>query len=328
MRAIQIQAYGGPEVLAVAESEAPQEPGPGEVRVRHEAIGVNFIDTYHRTGFYPLTLPSGMGIEAAGVVEALGEGVDALSVGTRVAYVHRTPGAYADVRMLPAETLVPLPEHIDTEMAATMMVKSMTAAYLLHHTYAVQPGDALLVHAAAGGVGIQLCAWAAALGAQVIGTVSTEAKAQLAAEAGCHHPILYTREDVATRVRELTQGKGVRVVYDSVGRDTFEGSLKSLAPLGLLVSYGQSSGPVPPLDVGTLARHGSLFLTRPTLFTHIAQAESRNALAQLCFDAVKAGTLSPRARHRYALEDAQDAHRDLEARKTAGAIILLPRSAS
>lgn len=323
LHSIRFHRTGGPEVLQWEAVDVPA-PAAGEARVRHQAIGLNFIDTYHRSGLYPVPLPSGLGQEAAGVVEAIGEGVTEVAVGDRVAYSGGVPGAYAEVRNVDARLLVPLPAHISCEQAAAMMMQGLTAQYLLRRTYPVQAGETILVHAAAGGVGMILCQWAKALGATVIGTVGSEAKAELALAHGCDHAIIYTREDFTARVRELTAGAGVPVVYDSIGKDTFTGSLGCLRPFGLMVSYGNASGPVPPLDIGLLARMGSLYLTRPTLFTHVAQRADLLAMAAELFEVVASGQVRIEIKQRYALQDAARAHRDLEARRTTGSTVLLP----
>ena len=321
--AIRFHQAGGPEVLQWETVVLP-EPAPGEVRVRHHAVGLNFIDTYHRTGLYPVALPSGIGLEAAGVVEAVGDGVTDLAPGDRVAYAGGPLGAYAEVRNMPADRLVRLPESISFEQGAAMMLQGMTAQYLLRRTYRVQPGDAVLIHAAAGGVGLLVCQWARALGATVIGTVGSDEKAALARANGCDHAIVYTRESFVERVREITHGRGVQVVYDSIGKDTFMGSLDCLAPLGTMVLFGAASGPVPPFDLGLLAQKGSLFVTRPTLFTYTARRDDLLASAQEVFDMVGGGQLNIDIRQRYPLSDAAQAHRDLEARKTTGSTVLLP----
>lgn len=321
--AIRFHQTGGPEVLQWETVVLP-EPAPGEVRVRHHAVGLNFIDTYHRTGLYPVALPSGIGLEAAGVVEAVGDGVTDLAPGDRVAYAGGPLGAYAEVRNMPADRLVRLPESISFEQGAAMMLQGMTAQYLLRRTYRVQPGDAVLIHAAAGGVGLLVCQWARALGATVIGTVGSDEKEALARANGCDHAIVYTRESFVERVREITHGRGVQVVYDSIGKDTFMGSLDCLAPLGTMVLFGAASGPVPPFDLGLLAQKGSLFVTRPTLFTYTARRDDLLASAQEVFDMVGGGQLNIDIRQRYPLSDAAQAHRDLEARKTTGSTVLLP----
>jgi NADPH2:quinone reductase len=322
--AVRVHAAGGPEVLRYEQVElAP--PAAGELRIRHSAIGLNFIDVYHRSGLYPLpALPAVLGLEAAGVVEALGEGVQDFVVGDRVAYASRPMGAYAQMRNLPAGRAVRLPREVGEETAAALMLKGLTAWYLLHRTFVVRPGQAILVHAAAGGVGTLLCAWATHLGARVIGTVGSEEKAALAREHGCAHTILYRAEDIAARVRDCTDGRGVAVVYDSVGRDTLQASLDSLAPLGMLVSFGQSSGSPPALELGELARRGSLFLTRPSLMDYTARDEDLAEGAGLVLEQAAAGILRPRIGQRWPLEEAAEAHRALESRRTQGATVLLP----
>ena len=320
--AIRIHATGGPEKL-VWEAVELAPPAPGEARVRHAAVGLNFIDVYHRTGLYPLPLPSGIGLEGAGVVEAVGEGVSEVAVGDRVAYAGGPVGAYAQVRNLPAHRLLVLPSGIAFETAAAMMLQGLTAAYLLRRTYAVRAGDAVLVHAAAGGVGLIACQWAKALGATVIGTVGSAAKAALASAHGCDHVINYSTEDFTARVREITGGEGVSVVYDGVGKDTFPGSLDCLRPLGTMVSYGNASGPVPPIDLLLLSQKGSLFVTRPTLMHYTARRADLQALGGELFAQVAAG-LRIEVQQTYALADAAQAHRDLEARRTTGSSILIP----
>ena len=321
--AIRFHRTGGPEVLCLEEVEIGA-PAPGEARVRHHAIGLNFIDTYHRSGLYPLPLPSGIGLEGAGVVEAVGEGVCDLAVGDRVAYAGGPVGAYCEVRCLPAERLLRLPEALSFETGAAMMLQGLTAAYLLRRTYRVQPGDAVLIHAAAGGVGLIACQWAKALGATVIGTVSTEIKAELARQHGCDHVILYTREDVAKRVREITGGEGVAVVYDGVGKDTFMASIDSLRVRGTMVSFGNASGPVPPFEPLLLSQKGSLFFTRPILAHHTAKRDELLDLGGELFEKVLAGQVKIEVNQRYALAEAAQAHRDLEARKTTGSTVLVP----
>ena len=321
--AIRFHQTGGPEVLAW-EAVEPGEPGPGEARVRHEAVGLNFIDTYHRTGLYPLPLPSGIGLEGAGVVEAIGSGVTEVAVGDRVAYAGGPVGAYAEVRNLPAHRLLRLPDSISFQTAAAMMLQGLTAAYLLRKTYCVKAGDTVLIHAAAGGVGLIACQWAKALGATVIGTVGSPAKAALAKAHGCDHVINYSVENFAQRVREITGGEGVPVVYDGVGKDTFMGSLDSLRPLGMMVSYGNASGPVPPLDLLLLSQKGSLFITRPTLMHYTAKREDLQTLGAALFEVVASGQVRIEINQTYALRDAAQAHRDLEARKTTGSTILVP----
>ena len=320
---IRIHQTGGPEVMNW-EEVVVGEPGPGEARVRHSAVGLNYIDTYHRNGLYPLPLPAGLGMEGAGVVEAVGEGVTDLKPRDRVAYAGGPVGAYSQVRCMPADRLLKLPDEIDYRTGAAMMLQGLTAAYLLRRTYRVQAGDAVLIHAAAGGVGLIACQWAKALGATVIGTVSTEAKADLARAHGCDHIIYYTRENVAQRVRELTGGEGVAVVYDGVGKDTFAGSLDSLRVCGMMVCFGNASGPVPPVDPLLLMQKGSLFITRPTLNHYTAKRADLVALGHELFDVVGAGTVEIAVNQSYDLADAASAHRDLEARKTTGSTILLP----
>lgn len=324
VHAIRFHGTGGPEVLKWEEVDVA-EPGAGQVRLRQTAIGLNFIDVYHRTGLYPpASLPAIPGMEAAGVVEAVGEGVSNVKPGDRVAYASPPMGAYAEARLMPADRLVVLPDAIDDRQAAAMMLQGMTAQFLLRSTYRVQAGETILVHAAAGGVGTILCQWARHLGVTVIGTVGSDEKAELARAAGCAHPIVYTRENFVERVREITDGKGVPVVYDSVGKTTFQGSLDCLRPRGFMVLFGQSSGAVPPLDPGMLAAKGSLYLTRPTLFTYIARAEELAASAADLLEVVSSGAVRIDVRQTYALKDAAQAHRDLEARKTTGSTVLLP----
>ena len=321
--AIRIHSTGGPEVLHW-EEVAVGDPAAGEVRVRHHAVGVNFIDIYHRGGLYPLPLPSGIGMEGAGVVEAVGPGVADLAVGDRIAYAGGAIGAYAEARNIAADKVVKLPAAIDFDTGAAMMLQGLTAQYLLRRTYRVQPGDTILIHAAAGGVGLIVCQWAKALGATVIGTVSSDDKAALARAHGCDHPIIYTRENFTQRVRELTGGAGVPVVYDSIGKDTFMGSLDCLRPLGMMVTFGNASGPVGAFDTAELAKRGSLFLTRPTLFTYIAKRDDLLAMAADLFEVVGSGKVKIEVNHRYALRDAAQAQADLAARKTTGSIVLKP----
>jgi len=321
--AIRIHQTGGPEVLRWEEVDVPA-PAAGEATVRHAAVGLNFIDVYHRTGLYPLPLPSGIGLEGAGVVEAVGEGVTELAVGDRVAYAGGPIGAYAELRNIPAHRLLKLPDSIAFNTAAAMMLQGLTAAYLLRRTYRVQAGDAVLIHAAAGGVGLIATQWAKALGATVIGTVGSAAKAELAKAHGCDHVINYSTENFSQRVRDITGGEGVAVVYDGVGKDTFAGSLDSLRPMGMMVTYGNASGPVPPLDLLQLTQKGSLFVTRPTLMQYTARREDLVAFGAELFDIVAAGRVRIEVNQSYALADAAQAHRDLEARKTTGSTILLP----
>jgi NADPH:quinone reductase len=321
---VRIHQTGGPEQLRYEEVELGA-PAAGEVRLRQTAVGLNFIDVYYRTGLYPPpSLPFVPGLEAAGVVEEVGEGVTELAVGQRVAYASPPLGAYAEARLMPAHRLVPLPEGIPDEQAAAMMLKGMTAQYLLRRTFRVQPGQTILFHAAAGGVGLIACQWAKQLGATVIGTVGSDAKAELARAHGCDHPIRYDREDVVARVKEITGGKGVPVVYDSVGKDTFAISLDCLAPLGMLVSFGQSSGKVPPLETAILAQKGSLFFTRPTLMTYVAARDDLLTSAGELFEVVRSGAVRIEINQRFPLRDAAEAHRALEGRKTTGSTILLP----
>ena len=321
--AIRFRRTGGPEVLEWQSIEVGK-PGPGEVRLRHTAIGLNYIDTYHRSGLYPLALPSGLGIEAAGVIEEVGAKVKELKVGDRVAYAGGPVGAYAQARVLSAERLVKLPKTISDQQAAGALLKGMTAEYLLRRTYKVQPGETILIHAAAGGVGLIMCQWAKALRAKVIGTVSSEQKAALARKYGCHFPIIVTRENFVERVHQITRGKRLGVVYDSVGKDTFMGSLDCLAPRGLLVIFGNASGAVPPFDPLLLTAKGSLFVTRPTLGNYTATREELTASAKALFKVIAAGTVRILVNQTYALQDAAHAHRDLEARKTTGSTVLLP----
>jgi NADPH2:quinone reductase len=320
---IRFHEKGGPEVLRV-EDLPVGAPGPNEARVRHTAIGVNFIDTYHRTGLYPLTLPSGIGVEGAGVVEEVGPGVKHLKRGDRVAYAGGAPGSYSQVRIMAADRLVKIPKEITDRQAAGMMLKGMTVQYLVRRTYPVKRGDTVLVHAAAGGVGLIACQWLKALGAKVIGTVGTDEKAKLAKAHGCAHPVVYTREDFAARVKEITKGAGVPVVYDAVGKSTFQGSLDCLRPRGLMVSFGNASGAVPPVELLQLSQRGSLFITRPTLAHYTATREELEATARDLFKVVRSGKVKIEVSATYPLAEAAQAHRDLEARKTTGSIVLLP----
>lgn len=320
--AIRFHQTGGPEVLRWEEI-AVGEPGAGEARVRHKAVGVNFIDTYHRGGLYPLPLPSGLGREGAGIVESIGEGVTHVKPGDRVAYAAGPLGSYSEVRCMPAERLLKLPDALSFETGAAMMLKGLTAAYLLRRTYPVKSGDTVLIHAAAGGVGLIACQWAKALGATVIGTVSTEAKAELARKHGCDHVILYTREDAAKRVREIVP-EGVSVVFDGVGKDTFMASLDSLRPRGMMVTFGNASGAVPAFEPLLLAQKGSLFITRPILDHYTSTRAEFEALGAELFDVVLSGKVKIEIEQTYALADAAQAHRDLEARKTTGSTILVP----
>ena len=325
-RAVRIDQPGGPEAMRLVEVPIG-EPGPGEIRIRHQACGLNFIDVYHRTGLYPLPLPAGLGVEGAGVVEAVGEGVTHLRAGDRAAYASTPPGSYCEARVMPAKCVVRLPDGIDVETAAAMMLKGLTAQYLLKKTLpqgGLQPGDFILFHAAAGGVGLIACQWARALGLQLIGTAGSDEKCALALQNGAAHAINYRREDFVARVKDLTGGRGVKAVYDSVGLDTFEKSLDVLQPFGLLANFGNASGKAPPVDLGVLAAKGSLYVTRPTLFTHIATREATQAMADDLFAVVASGAVKIPVERRYMLADAAQAHRDLEARLTTGCSILLP----
>lgn len=321
-RAVRIHRTGGPDVLTLETVDTGQ-PGAGEVLVRQTAIGLNFIDTYQRSGLYPLALPATLGMEAAGVVEALGPGVTDPGIGDRVAYP-MTAGAYASERIMPADRLVRIPDGVSDETAAAMMLKGMTVEYLLMRTFPVQEGQTILFHAAAGGVGLIACQWASALGARVIGTVSTGEKAALASAHGCHHPIVTSDEDIAERVMDITDGKGVPVVYDSIGRDTFDASLASLAPRGTLVSFGQSSGPVESFNPARLAAGGSLYYTRPGLANYIASREELDLSAERLFSMLDSGKVQIEVNQRYPLDDVERAHRDLEGRRTTGSTVLLP----
>jgi len=322
-KAILIHKHGGPEALQYEDARVG-DPGPGQARIRQTAIGLNFIDTYHRSGLYQLPMPSGIGLEGAGVVEGVGPGVTWVKVGDRVAYAGGPPGAYAEVRLIPADRLVKVPEGISDRTAAAMMLKGLTTQYLIRSTYRVQPGQTVLFHAAAGGVGLIACQWLKALGVSVIGTVGSDEKAKLAKAHGCEHTIVYTRENFAERVKEITDGKKVPVVYDSVGKDTFMGSLDSLQPRGMLVVFGNGSGPVGAFDLNLLAGKGSLYVTRPTLVTYTAKREDLEAMAADLFDVVKSGKVRIEVNQTYSLKDAAQAHRDLESRKTTGSTVLLP----
>ena len=321
-QAVRIHKTGGTEVLCFEDVDVVR-PAPGEVLVRQTAIGINFIDIYHRTGLYPLpSYPAGLGREAAGVVEQVGEGVASLKAGDRVAYCGGPVGAYATYRVLAAGLLVKIPENVSDETAAAVMLKGLTAHYLLRTTFRVQKGDQILIHAAAGGVGLLVCQWAKYLGATVIGTVSTPAKAALAQQHGCDHAIIYTRENVPQRIKDITQGKGVDVVYDSVGRTTFMDSLDCLTKFGMLVSFGQSSGPIPPFDISLLSQKGSLYLSRPTLFHHMADPKEYAANAAELFALVEQNVLKVFIGDTYNLKDVAQAQTDLESRKTTGALVL------
>ena len=321
-KAIRFHETGGPEVLRL-ESVEVGDPGPGELRVRHTALGVNFIDTYQRSGLYRVPLPQVAGSEGAGVVEAVGPGAEGWSVGDRLAYTG-VLGAYCDARLVPADRMVRIPDGISDEQAASMMLKGMTVAYLVRRTYAVRAGETVLWHAAAGGVGSIACQWLHALGVTVIGTVGTEEKAARARALGCDHPIVYTRASFVERVAEITGGAKLPVVYDSVGAATWEGSLDCLRPRGLMVSFGNASGAVPPVSIGILAAKGSLYLTRPTLGSYIATRAELEETAGALFDVVRAGDVRIEPASRYPLADAAQAHRDLEGRRTVGSLILVP----
>ncbi len=324
--AVQIRQHGGPEELHIVDVPVG-EPGPGEIRIRHHAIGLNFIDVYHRTGLYPMPLPARLGMEGAGVVEAVGQGVTHLAVGDRVAYASQPPGSYCDVRVMPAMNVCRLPDAISFEEGAAMMLKGLTAQYLLKHSRPVeglQPGDFVLFHAAAGGVGLIACQWARALGLRLIGTAGTDDKCALAIANGAEHCINYRTQNFVERVKAITGGRGVKVVYDSVGKDTWDGSLDCLAPFGLMVSFGNASGPVPPFAPGILGPKGSLYVTRQTLFSHITSRERTQAMADDLFGVVTSGQVKIHVEQRFALAQVQDAHRALEARQTTGSTVLLP----
>ena len=324
-RAIQIAAFGGPEQLQLVDVQVG-DPGPGEIRIRHHASGLNYIDVYQRTGLYQAPLPLLLGMEGAGVVEAVGEGVTHLAAGDRAAYASNPPGSYSELRVMPAKNVVKLPDAISFETGAAMMLKGLTVQYLLKKTLPVEGlerGDFVLFHAAAGGVGLIACQWAKALGLQLIGTAGSAAKCELALANGAAHAIDYSREDFVARVKEITDGKGVKVVYDSVGKDTFEGSLDCLRPFGLLASFGNASGPVEPFSPGILGPRGSLSITRATLFTHIATREANQAMADDLFAVVTSGAVDIKIGQRYPLEQVADAHRGLEARSTTGSTVLL-----
>jgi NADPH:quinone reductase len=319
--AIRFHKTGGPEVLQWEEVQVGK-PGPGEARVRHTAIGLNYVETYVRSGLYPVPLPSALGTEAAGVVEEVGPGVSDVKAGDRVAYVGGPQGAYSEARVMPAERLVVLPKGISEQQGAAMMLKGLTTQYLIRQIFKVKQGDTILFHAAAGGVGLIACQWAKALGATVIGTVGNEEKAKLARDHGCDHPILYTKEDFVARVKELTKGEMLPVVYDAVGKDTFFKSLDCLRPTGLMVSFGQASGAVPPVELGIFAQKGSLFFTRPTLNTYAAKRADYVAMAKDLFDVVLSGKVKIEIHQTYPLKEAAQAHRDLTSRKTTGSTLL------
>jgi NADPH2:quinone reductase len=323
VKAIRMSRTGGPEVMELVDVEVGP-PGPGEATVRHQAIGLNFIDVYFRSGLYPQPLPNGLGQEGAGIVEAVGEGVTNVKVGDRVAYAGRPNGAYAQLRNAPANILLVLPDSIGFDTAAAMMLQGMTVQYLLHRTAQLKAGDTILFHAAAGGVGLIACQWARAMGVNLIATVGSDEKAALALEHGAVHAINYNRDNFTERVKEITDGRGVSVVYDSIGKDTFTGSLDCLRPLGLMVSFGNASGPVPPFALSELSARNSLFITRPTLFAYVDQRADLEACAQSLFDVVASGQVRIDIKQRYNLADVAQAHRDLEGRKTTGSSILLP----
>lgn len=325
-RAIQIAAVGGPEQLQLADVKVG-DPGPGEIRIRHHACGLNYIDVYYRTGLYPLKLPHGIGMEGAGIVEAVGEGVAHLKAGDRAAYASNPPGSYCDVRVMPAKSVCKLPDGIAFDTAAAMMLKGLTVQYLLKKTQpqgGLAAGDFVLWHAAAGGVGLIACQWAKAMGLKLIATAGSAEKCQLALDHGAAHAINYRSENFVERVKAITGGQGVKVVYDSVGKDTFDGSLDCLRPFGLMACFGNASGPVPPFAPGILGAKGSLYVTRATLFTHIATREATQAMADDLFAVVRSGAVKIRIDQRYPLAEVAQAHRDLEARKTTGSSVLLP----
>ncbi|MEN3295526.1 MAG: NADPH:quinone reductase [Burkholderiales bacterium] len=322
-KAIRMFKTGGPEVMEYVDVEVG-EPGPGEARVRQAACGLNFIDVYFRTGLYPQPLPGGLGQEGAGVVEAVGEGVSHVKAGDRVAYAGGPSGAYAEVRNVPAARLVKLPDGISFDTAAAMMLQGLTVQYLLRRTFPLRGGETILFHAAAGGVGLIACQWAKALGVTMIGTVGSDEKARLAKEHGCTHVINYNKENFVERVKEITGGKGVPVVYDSIGKDTFIGSLDCLSPMGTMVSFGNASGPVTPFGLNELQSRGSLYVTRPTLVTYSAKREDLDVMAADLFSMVESGKVKIEINQRYALKDVGQAHRDLESRKTTGSTILIP----
>jgi NADPH2:quinone reductase len=322
-KAIRIHRAGGPEEMRFEDVDVAA-PNEGEVQVRHTSIGLNYIDVYDRSGLYPMPMPAGIGREGAGVVTAIGRKVKDFKVGDRVAYVHTVTGSYSELRNLPAARLVKLPRSISDEQAAAIMLKGLTAEYLLRRTYRVQRGDWILVHAAVGGVGLLLSQWGKALGARVIGVVGSEAKAALAKKNGCKHVLVMGRDPLVAKVKEITKGAGVKVVYDSVGKDTFFDSLDCLAPLGMMVSYGNASGPPPSISPLELSKRGSLFLTRPSLFAYIAKREDLDAAAKALFSMISSKKVRLHIGQRYALADAAQAHRDLEARKTTGSTVLVP----
>ena len=323
-KAVQIEQHGGPEQLKIVDVKVG-EPGPGEIRIRHHAVGLNFIDVYHRTGLYQLPMPATLGMEAAGVIEAVGEGVSHLKPGDRAAYASQPPGSYCELRVMPAKCVCKLPDGIDFDTGAAMMLKGLTAQYLLKRTQpqgGLKEGDFVLFHAAAGGVGLIACQWARAMGLQLIGTAGSDAKCALAKEHGAAHVINYAKEDFLARVKDITGGRGVKAVYDSVGKDTWDKSLDCLQPFGLMASFGAASGPPAPFAVGMLAAKGSIYVTRQTLFSHIVTREITQAMADDLFEAVGSGKVKIRIDQRYPLAQVQQAHRDLEARKTTGSTIL------
>ncbi|MFZ6722783.1 quinone oxidoreductase family protein [Undibacterium sp. Ji49W] len=323
VKAVRMQQTGGPEVMEYVDVELGQ-PGAGEVLVRHKACGLNFIDVYFRTGLYPQPLPAGLGMEGAGIVEAVGPDVTYVRVGDRVAYAGRPCGAYAEARIMPADNLVRLPDSITFETAAAMMLQGLTVQYLFHRTFPLQGGETILFHAAAGGVGLIASQWARAIGVTMIGTVGSDEKAELAKAHGCTHVINYNKENFVQRVREITDGKGVPVVYDSIGKDTFINSLDCLAPLGMMVSFGNASGPVPAFNLSELASRGSLFITRPSLMSYTAKRDDLEQMAAQLFSMVESGKIKIDIHQRYTLSEVAQAHRDLEARKTTGSTILIP----
>lgn len=323
MRKVVIDKFGGPEAMSIREVDQPQ-PGSNEIAIRHEAIGLNFIDTYHRSGLYPIPLPSGVGLEGAGVIVAVGQGVETLKVGDRACYCSGPIGAYADVHVVSADRAIKLPESIPSDIAAASMLKGLTVQYLIRQIYKVKAGDTVLFHAAAGGVGLIACQWLKHLGATVIGTVSSEEKAEQARKAGCTHIVRYDREDVAARVKEITKGEMVPVVFDGVGKSTWLSSLDSLRKLGLMVSFGNASGPVTDVNLGILASKGSLFVTRPTLFDYNDSYEKLAASAADLFEVISSGAVKIDINAEYALSDVVKAHQDLEARLTTGSSLIMP----
>ncbi len=322
-KTIRMHQVGGPEVMEYVDVDL-NEPGPGEALVRHKACGLNFIDVYFRTGLYPQPLPGGLGMEGAGIVEAVGAGVSHVKPGDRVAYAGRPVGAYAEARVMPVDGLVRLPDSISFETAAAVMLQGLTVQYLFHRTFPLKGGETILFHAAAGGVGLLACQWARAIGVTMIGTVGSDEKAALALANGCTHVINYNTENFVERVREITEGKGVPVVYDSIGKDTFIGSLNCLAPLGMMVSFGSASGPVPEFSLNELASRGSLFITRPSLMSYTAKRSDLEQMAAHLFGMIESGKLKVDIRQSYQLSEVVQAHRDLEARKTTGSSILIP----